>query len=93
MFVASFAASLLVHPVDRLIGRKMTFVVGVASVGAAYTWMWFMHLHSKWVLGAALLLGFGCSFMLVTSLTLTSDLIGDHSVSVLLLFTSFCLQS
>ena len=81
MFLASFIASLLVTPIDRLAGRKVTYLLGVVCVVAAYVWMWFIETHLQQVLGAAFLLGTGCSIMLVMSLSLTADLIGDHSVT------------
>ena len=47
------------------------------------TWMFFLrHATDMEVFGAAILLGAGGSTILVTSLSMTADLIGDRTVSV-----------
>ena len=82
MFVSSFLTSFIMKPVNALIGRKATYFIGSMLVVASCCWMWFLSKHNGLlVIGSSILLGAGCSTILVTSLSITADLIGIHSVS------------
>ena len=82
MFVSSFLTSFIMKPVNALIGRKATYFIGSMLVVASCCWMWFLSKHNGLlVIGSSILLGAGCSTILVTSLSITADLIGTHSVS------------
>ena len=51
-------------------------------VGGSSTWLWFVNAGHEWeIFMAAALLGAGGSTILVTSLSMTADLIGDRTVS------------
>ena len=48
-------------------------------------WSWFLTGSTLWqVFGVAVLLGAGSSTLLVTSLTMTADLIGENVVGIML---------
>ncbi|XP_072100434.1 major facilitator superfamily domain-containing protein 12a isoform X2 [Mobula birostris] len=80
MYVSGFLSSLLMKPVNKLIGRNMTYFVGLVMILAFAYWVWFFRIKSS-VFGAAVLLGCGSATILVTSLSMTADLIGEHTQS------------
>lgn len=63
----------------------MTYMVGIVLCLGAYAWLFWLTTDSQLqIFGPAILLGFGCSTILITSLGLTADLIGNHTVGFLL---------
>ncbi|XP_059847069.1 major facilitator superfamily domain-containing protein 12a isoform X1 [Hypanus sabinus] len=80
MYVSGFLSSLLMKPVNKLIGRNMTYFVGLVMILAFAYWIWFFKIKSS-VFVAAVLLGCGSATILVTSLSMTADLIGEHTQS------------
>lgn len=82
VFVTGFFSSLVMRPVNRILGRKLTFAFGLIFTGAACIWIWFLNEGSAMeVFGPAILLGAGSSTLLVTSLSMVADLIGPHSAT------------
>ncbi|XP_041912977.1 major facilitator superfamily domain-containing protein 12a isoform X1 [Alosa sapidissima] len=81
MYVSGFASSLIMKPVSKLIGKSLTYFTGLLLIMAfAYWALLDIHMGSA-VYGAAILLGTGSATILVMSLSLTADLIGDQTQS------------
>uniref|UniRef100_A0A8C4QEE6 Major facilitator superfamily domain containing 12a n=2 Tax=Eptatretus burgeri TaxID=7764 RepID=A0A8C4QEE6_EPTBU len=78
MYMSGFFSSFVMKPLNALIGRYMTYFVGLIMVMAFSDWVW-LGVPGNWVYAAALLLGAGTSTILVTSLAMTADLIGNHT--------------
>ncbi|XP_019872631.1 major facilitator superfamily domain-containing protein 12-like [Aethina tumida] len=84
IFVGSFATSLGIEKINRHCGRKITYVIGTILGLAACIWINFGEnaLYKKcFIYIVALLVGAGGSIILVTSLGVTTDLIGDRTDS------------
>lgn len=84
VFMSSFINSFLVKFIDKALGRKLTFLIGLILIAGSSTWFMFICKErscNKQVFGAAILLGAGGSTLLIESLSLTADLIGCHTVS------------
>uniref|UniRef100_UPI00398E5FC3 major facilitator superfamily domain-containing protein 12-like n=1 Tax=Pristiophorus japonicus TaxID=55135 RepID=UPI00398E5FC3 len=80
MYISGFLSSFLMKPVNKYIGRNMTYFFGLVMIlGFAY-WVWFFEI-GKSIFGAAVLLGAGSATILVTSLSMTADLIGENTQS------------
>ena len=63
---------------------QVTYLIGIGfSLGASVAF-YFLPEGSKLVYGAAILSGIGGSTMLVTSLAMTADLIGENTVRKIL---------
>ncbi|XP_053405307.1 major facilitator superfamily domain-containing protein 12-like isoform X2 [Mercenaria mercenaria] len=81
VYVSGFVTSLLMKYINAAVGRKVTFLIGVGFAIGASIAFYFLPQGSKLVYGAAILSGIGGSTMLVTSLAMTADLIGDNTES------------
>ncbi|XP_048470130.1 major facilitator superfamily domain-containing protein 12 isoform X2 [Rhincodon typus] len=80
MYISGFLSSFLMKPVNIWFGRNMTYFFGLAFILAFAYWVWFFQLE-KGIFGAAVLLGTGSTTILVTSLAMTADLIGENTQS------------
>ncbi|GCB78847.1 hypothetical protein scyTo_0016881 [Scyliorhinus torazame] len=80
MYISGFLSSFLMKPVNRYFGRNMTYFFGLVIILAFAYWVWFFHIE-KSIFGAAVLLGMGSTTILVTSLAMTADLIGENTQS------------
>jgi len=90
MYSASFIASRFMKPLNRRAGRKVSYLLGAALGLAACVWIyyggdeqgradrWFKHYG---IFIAAGLLGVAGSTVLITSLSLTAELIGSNTES------------
>lgn len=81
MYVSGFVSSFLMKPVNTWIGRNLTYFVGLLAISAFAAWVALDPHLGVAVYGAAIILGSGSATILVTSLSMTADLIGPHSVS------------
>ncbi|XP_031205177.1 major facilitator superfamily domain-containing protein 12 isoform X2 [Mastomys coucha] len=81
MYLSGFFSSFLMKPVNRRIGRNMTYFTGLLVILAFAAWVALADNLGVAVYGAAVLLGAGCATILVTSLAMTADLIGPHTHS------------
>ena len=62
-----------------------TYAAGAVLIIGACIILHFLDLHENmWIFGPAVLLGLGGSTVLITSLSITSDLIGNQTVEYLL---------
>ncbi|KAL4608216.1 major facilitator superfamily domain-containing protein 12 [Arapaima gigas] len=81
MYVSGFVCSLLMKPLSKLIGRSMTYFVGLLLIFAFSYWVMLSKSMGQEVYGAAVLLGSGSATILVMSLSMTAELIGDQTQS------------
>ncbi|CAH0548088.1 unnamed protein product [Brassicogethes aeneus] len=82
MFLGSFLTSLAIERVNRSLGRKITYVIGMVLGVSACIWIKFGQdsLYTNvFIYIVAILVGAGGSIVLVTSLGITTDLIGDRT--------------
>ncbi|XP_039103466.1 major facilitator superfamily domain-containing protein 12 [Hyaena hyaena] len=81
MYVSGFCSSFLMKPVNKCIGRNLTYFTGLLVILAFAAWVALADTLGVAVYAAAVLLGAGCATILVTSLAMTADLIGPHTHS------------
>ncbi|XP_063476750.1 major facilitator superfamily domain-containing protein 12 isoform X3 [Symphalangus syndactylus] len=81
MYLSGFFSSFLMKPVNKCIGRNMTYFSGLLVILAFAAWVALAEGLGVAVYAAAVLLGAGCATILVTSLSMTADLIGPHTNS------------
>lgn len=80
MYISGFLSSFLMKPVNKCIGRNMTYFLGIVMILVFAYWLWFFQIDNS-IFGAAVLLGSGSATILVTSLSMTADLIGENTQS------------
>lgn len=81
MYISGFLTTTIMRALNKFIGRKASFILGCIIGGAACIAVWFGEgdFYKQYLLyGVAALLGAGGSIMLVTSLSITADLIGPN---------------
>ncbi|KAG8454485.1 hypothetical protein GDO86_000924 [Hymenochirus boettgeri] len=83
MYVSGFVSSFLMKPVNKWIGRNLSYFLGLLAIAAFSSWVALDPDVGVAVYGAAVILGSGSATILVTSLSMTADLIGMHSVWLL----------
>ncbi|KAM8940096.1 major facilitator superfamily domain-containing protein 12 [Pelodytes ibericus] len=81
MYVSGFVSSFLMKPINKCIGRNLTYFVGLLAIAVFSAWVALDPELGVAVYGAAVILGSGSATILVTSLSMTADLIGPHSQS------------
>ncbi|XP_074649966.1 major facilitator superfamily domain-containing protein 12-like [Tubulanus polymorphus] len=81
VFVSGFLTSMFMKVVNRICGRKITYFIGLLLIYGACIWFYFISLYrlELQIFGAAVLLGSGCSTILITSLSMTADLINENT--------------
>ncbi|CAH1795900.1 unnamed protein product [Owenia fusiformis] len=79
VYISGFIASFLMKPVNYLVGSKGAYMLGVICVVGSCVGFWFIRTQFNLIVFApAVFLGAGGSTILVTSLSMTSDLIGEN---------------
>ncbi|KAK4306623.1 hypothetical protein Pmani_021574 [Petrolisthes manimaculis] len=81
MYISGFLTTMLIRPLNKKMGRKASFLLGAILGCSGCVWLYLGNgeVYSKYlVYPMACLLGSGGSVMLVTSLSLTADLIGPN---------------
>ncbi|XP_063003267.1 major facilitator superfamily domain-containing protein 12 [Elgaria multicarinata webbii] len=81
MYISGFLSSFLMKSLNRLIGRNFTYMLGLLIILAFASWIALAGQLGAEVYGAAVLLGTGSATILVTSLSMTADLIGTNTHS------------
>ncbi|XP_015272637.1 PREDICTED: major facilitator superfamily domain-containing protein 12 [Gekko japonicus] len=81
MYISGFLSSLLMKTVNKRIGRNLTYFLGLMIILAFASWVALAENMGVEVYGAAVLLGAGSATILVTSLSMTADLIGTNTHS------------
>ena len=70
------------HKTNKYCLFQLTYILGSVLVIGACIWMFFLSSNTELeIIGAAILLGMGNSTILVTSLSILADLIGENTVS------------
>ncbi|KAM6331731.1 major facilitator superfamily domain-containing protein 12 isoform 3-T3 [Alca torda] len=84
MYVSGFLSSFFMKPVNKWIGRNLTYFMGILVILAFASWVTLARQMGAEIYGAAVLLGAGSATILVTSLSMTADLIGTNTDRALL---------
>ncbi|XP_077989047.1 major facilitator superfamily domain-containing protein 12-like [Glandiceps talaboti] len=80
VYISGFFTSFLMKLVNKYAGRKVTYLLGAILVIAGCGSLWFKTI-GNFIYISAVLLGAGGSTVLVTSLSMTADLIADDTQS------------
>ncbi|XP_047489327.1 major facilitator superfamily domain-containing protein 12-like isoform X2 [Penaeus chinensis] len=81
MYVSGFLTTMILKALNKIIGRKASFILGTLIGGAACIGIWLGEgeIYCKYILYVVTaMLGAGGSIMLITSLSITADLIGPN---------------
>ncbi|ROT82189.1 putative MFS-type transporter C19orf28 [Penaeus vannamei] len=81
MYVSGFLTTMILKALNKFIGRKASFILGTLIGGAACIGIWLGEgdVYCKYLLYVVTaMLGAGGSIMLITSLSITADLIGPN---------------
>ncbi|XP_048065814.1 major facilitator superfamily domain-containing protein 12 [Megalobrama amblycephala] len=81
MYVSGLVFSLVMKPVSKWIGTSMTYFLGLVPIMVFSFWVLVDTNMGRRVYGAAVLLGAGSAVILVMSLSMTANLIGDQTQS------------
>ncbi|KAL7386940.1 hypothetical protein ABVT39_015954 [Epinephelus coioides] len=81
MYVSGFLSSFIMKPVSKLIGKCLTYFIGLLLIMAFSYWVLLDDKMGQWVYGPAVLLGAGSATILVISLSMTAELIGNQTQS------------
>ncbi|KAK3540404.1 hypothetical protein QTP70_030633 [Hemibagrus guttatus] len=81
LYVSGFVSSLAMKPISKRLGVSMTYFVGLVPIVAFGIWVLLDLKMGVSVYGAAVLLGAGSAVILVMSLSMTANLIGDQTQS------------
>ncbi|XP_068427534.1 major facilitator superfamily domain-containing protein 12a isoform X2 [Clinocottus analis] len=81
MYLSGFLSSFIMKPVSKLIGKCLTYFMGLLLIMAFSYWVLLDDMMGERVYGAALLLGAGSATILVISLAMTAELIGGQTQS------------
>ncbi|XP_059200260.1 major facilitator superfamily domain-containing protein 12-like [Centropristis striata] len=81
MYLSGFLSSFIMKPVTKLIGKSLTYFVGLLLIMAFSFWVLVDIRMGQQVYGAAVLLGAGSATILVISLSMTAELIADQTQS------------
>uniref|UniRef100_A0A3Q1FY48 Major facilitator superfamily domain containing 12 n=1 Tax=Acanthochromis polyacanthus TaxID=80966 RepID=A0A3Q1FY48_9TELE len=81
MYVSGFLSSFIMKPLSKLIGKSLTYFVGLLLIMAFSYWVLLEAQMGQQVYGAAVLLGAGSATILVISLAMTAELIADQTQS------------
>lgn len=81
MYISGFISSFIMKPLSKFIGKSMTYFVGLLLIFAFSYWVILNAHMGQQIYGAAILLGAGSATILVMSLSMTADLIGDQTQS------------
>uniref|UniRef100_A0A4W4EJ72 Major facilitator superfamily domain-containing protein 12-like n=1 Tax=Electrophorus electricus TaxID=8005 RepID=A0A4W4EJ72_ELEEL len=81
LYVSGLVSSLAMKPASQHIGPTLTYFVGLMPILAFSCWMVLDWKMGPRIYGAAVLLGAGSAIILVMSLSMTANLIGDQMQS------------
>ncbi|XP_075935150.1 major facilitator superfamily domain-containing protein 12a isoform X2 [Anarhichas minor] len=81
MYLSGFLSSFIMKTVSRLIGKCLTYFVGLLLIMAFSYWVLLDEKMGERVYGAAVLLGAGSATVLVISLAMTAELIANQTQS------------
>ncbi|KAM6920122.1 major facilitator superfamily domain-containing protein 12-like isoform 2-T3 [Lycodopsis pacificus] len=81
MYLSGFLSSFIMKSVSRLIGKCLTYFMGLLLIMAFSYWVLLDEKMGERVYGAAVLLGAGSATVLVISLAMTAELIANQTQS------------
>ncbi|XP_076018435.1 major facilitator superfamily domain-containing protein 12-like [Genypterus blacodes] len=81
MYLSGFLSSFIMKPLSKLIGKCLTYFVGLLLILAFSYWVLIDQKMGQGIYAAAVLLGVGSATILVISLAMTADLIADQTQS------------
>ncbi|CAB1456737.1 unnamed protein product [Pleuronectes platessa] len=81
IYMSGFLSSFIMKPLTKLIGKCLTYFVGLLLIMAFSYWVLLDDRMGQQVYGAAVLLGAGSATILVISLAMTAELISDQTQS------------
>lgn len=81
MYLSGFLSSFIMKPLNKLIGKSLTYFLGLLLIVAFACWVLLDPCMKERVYGPAVLLGAGSATILVISLSMTAELIGDQTQS------------
>ncbi|XP_033838971.1 major facilitator superfamily domain-containing protein 12-like [Periophthalmus magnuspinnatus] len=81
MYLSGFLSSFIMKPISKLIGKALTYFVGLLLIMTFSYWVLLDEAMGQRVYGAAVLLGAGSATILVISLAMTAELISDQTQS------------
>ncbi|XP_019963938.1 major facilitator superfamily domain-containing protein 12 [Paralichthys olivaceus] len=81
MYMSGFLSSFVMKPLTKLIGKCLTYFVGLLLIMVFSYWVLLDDRMGQRVYGAAVLLGAGSATILVISLAMTAELIADQTQS------------
>ncbi|KAJ0059312.1 hypothetical protein NL108_015498, partial [Boleophthalmus pectinirostris] len=81
MYLSGFLSSFIMKPVSKLIGKSLTYFLGLLLIMTFSYWVLLDEAMGQRVYGAAVLLGAGSATILVISLSMTAELISDQTQS------------
>uniref|UniRef100_A0A3B4TGZ9 Major facilitator superfamily domain-containing protein 12 n=1 Tax=Seriola dumerili TaxID=41447 RepID=A0A3B4TGZ9_SERDU len=81
MYLSGFLSSFIMKPLSKLIGKCLTYFVGLLLIMGFSYWVLVDDKMGQRVYGAAVLLGAGSATILVISLAMTAELIADQTQS------------
>ncbi|CAN9502974.1 unnamed protein product [Ophioblennius macclurei] len=81
MYISGFLFSFIMKPLSKFIGKPLTYFVGLLLIMTFSYWVLLDIDMGQGVYGAAVLLGAGSATILVISLSMTAELIGDQTQS------------
>lgn len=83
IYISGICATIITKPLSSFCGLKITYFVGLVLLIAASCWLWILgglpSSQRHQIYGASIVLGLGCSTLLVTSLAMTAELVGDNT--------------
>ncbi|XP_065053899.1 major facilitator superfamily domain-containing protein 12-like [Rhopilema esculentum] len=89
VLVSGVISSGLTKVLTKRVGGRLTFIVGCIAALGSFVWLFMVSKDARAsVYVAALLMGCGCSIMLVTSLAMTADLIGTNKGSCAFVYSA-----
>ncbi|KAK3097264.1 hypothetical protein FSP39_008188 [Pinctada imbricata] len=79
VYVSGFITSIVMRPLNKVLGRKIVFMIGLVIGLGSCVWVYFLDEGSRHLsYYPTVLLGIGGSTILVTSLAMTADLINKN---------------
>ncbi|KAM3604371.1 uncharacterized protein V6R79_010134 [Siganus canaliculatus] len=81
MYLSGFLSSFIMKPLSKLIGKGLTYFLGLLMIMFFASWVLLDASMGERIYGAAVLLGAGSATILVISLSMTAELIGDQTQS------------
>lgn len=83
-YVSGFVSSFIMKYINVRLGKRITYLIGACLTLIACAWIYFSNYHGfkEWgIFGVAIVIGLASSTILITSLAITNDMIGQNTQS------------